>query len=200
MLRGLSTLLLLIVLAGEVAAACPTWESAPKGFVLKRVDGTTIEVTGRANGLVSVIERPADPKRPVAEKAFFRGLVASSSRSSGTAMVIEYDKSPLTMFPLAYGAVHDFKYRVTPPGAAELTASLGINVATEPSSVGIGTCVYGTIAVTKAIRFSNGNEISMQDFWSEALELVVRSNVSSRMPGGEPIRLTYEFTSIEPRP
>ncbi|HRD74317.1 MAG TPA: hypothetical protein PK264_00035 [Hyphomicrobiaceae bacterium] len=200
MLRWLAALMIVSLPVGGAEAACPTWTTSPKGFVLTRMDGMTLEVTGRGNDIVSMSERYPDPSHLPIEKSYIRGLLPNTSKSKAKLATVNYDQSPLAIFPLLPGAAHDLGYKISSDGQPSITARLALNIATERSTVAIGPCSYPTIAVTKAVTFSNGHEYVNQEFWSEELELVLRTVVNSRLAGKEPVRLTLEFTAISARP
>jgi hypothetical protein len=207
MLALLSMTASLATLPSAAQAACPTSETARKGFIMKTNQNLVWDVTGYEGDAANVVETiPTTSGRGLVRRLTLdHGIVTVKIAGPDYTLTTTFDPPLQSFFPLTMGKKELFKMvrrlDAKPDVIARLkmkpevpgTTVMGV---TTSSTLRVGDCSYDTIQIVRGIRFDDAPQFTIAQLYSPDLRMTLNVVQSQPNPGKEPTRSATTFVSI----
>jgi hypothetical protein len=155
---------------------CPTYESAPEGYVVSHLPDGIVEVYFIGHDITKLVCRRKSGH--VSEETLFQGLITLHSADQGESGITYTPLSDLaSLFPLEVGDEHTFTMQVAFSGKVQRTESTLMRVQSRQRTK-IGQCRYD--AFTVAVTLDPPGPTSLYYYYCPALRHIVNLTGGSR--------------------
>lgn len=162
----------------DAAPFCPTYPSAPEGFIVSHLPHGLIDVSYEGDFTKEVRYRKSGADE---EERFYRGLISTfHSTQDG----LGHHSRPMTdlseIFPLEVGKQHTYDVEVSFSGRVQRVETTRIVIESKTRTK-VGKCVYQTYCI--AVTFSPPGSTSMYCWYAPDLRRVISRRVGSHALG-----------------